>query len=195
MRTWKLARELALAWPALAIALVAIVSTPHAPWRVLGALTTALLAGLAVRGIGDLAGAPPPRGGEGLRILATSVLRGAVVLSALRLDWGAIAAAGARPWVVALVAVVGGLAAFTLLSRALGVRGSLAGLVAIGTSVCGAAAITAAVPRLRPKDEDVTLGIAIISVLGAPPAVAFVLVRALAGIGGAAFGCPRRRRA
>lgn len=182
MRFSVLARELALAWPALVIALLALVTTPHAPWRVLGALTTALVAGLLVRGIRDLTGAAPPRGAEGLRIFATTVLRIGVVLSALRLDWNAIAAAGARPWLVALVAVVGGLGTLTLLSRILGVRGPLIGLVAIGTSVCGAAAITAAVQRLGPKDEDVTLGIALISVLGAALSVLFVLVHALVGL-------------
>lgn len=179
-------RSLARAWPALAIALVAIVTTPHAPWRVLGPLTTALLLGLAVRAVVDRAGASPARG-EGLRILATEVLRFGVVVSALRLDWSAIAEAGPRPWIIALVAVVGGLIAFTALARALGVRGSLAALVAIGTSVCGAAAIAAAAPRLGSREEHVTLGVALISVVGAALSVVLVLVHASTGLGGDAY--------
>lgn len=217
-------RDLARAWPALLIALLAILTTPHAPWRVLGPLTAALIAGLAVRGIGDRLGRPPSeasarsRGGSpavrrlfaalvgrgaardpqrtaagpashdaGLRLLATGVLRAGVVVSALRLDWGAIAEAGARPWLIAVVAVVGGLFTFALLSRALGARGTLAALVAIGTSVCGAAAIAAASPRLRARDEDVTLAIAVISVLGAAFSVGFVLLQAWTGLGAESY--------
>lgn len=179
--------SVARAWPALAIAIVAIGTTPHAPWRILGPLTSALLLGLAVRALLDRAGATRPRDGEGLRILATDVLRIGVVVSALRLDWGAIAQAGPRPWIIALVSVVGGLAAFTAIARALGARGSLAALVAIGTSVCGAAAIAAAAPRLRARDEEVIRGVAVISVLGAALSVALVLVHALTGLGGATY--------
>lgn len=149
-------------------------------------LTTALLLGVAVRAVVDRAGASPVRD-EGLRILATDVLRSGVVVSALRLDWSAIAEAGPRPWIIALVAVVGGLIAFTALSRALGVRGSLAALVAIGTSVCGAAAIASAAPRLGARDEDVTLGVAVISVIGAALSVGLVLVHASTELGGDAY--------
>lgn len=179
------ALPLAAAWPAIAIAIVALVTTPHAPWRILGPLSTALIAGLLLRGLREVSGKPPSaRENEGLRVFATHVLRAAVVLSALRLDWSAIAAAGARPWIIAGVAVIGGLLAFAALTRALGVRGSLAALVAIGTSVCGAAAIAAAAPRLGADEDDVTLAIALVSVLGAALAVVFVGVHAVTGLGG-----------
>jgi len=104
------------------------------------------------------------------------------VLSALRLDWSAIANAGPRPWLVAIAAVLGGMLAFAVLLRRAGEHGRLAALVAIGTSVCGAAAITAAAPRLGARDDEVTRGIAIISVLGAALSVALVLVYAWLGV-------------
>ncbi|HEY8430382.1 MAG TPA: putative sulfate exporter family transporter [Sandaracinaceae bacterium] len=176
------AARLLSAWPALTIALVAVLATPHTPFRVLGSLTTALVVGFAVRGARDLAGARP-LADEGLAWLATGVLRAAVVVSALRLDWGAITAAGARPWVVAFVVVVGGLAAFAVISRALGVRGPLPALLAIGTSVCGAAAIAALAVRVKAPDDDVSRSIAVVSVLGAALSLGFVLVRTWAGFG------------
>lgn len=179
---------LAAAWPALLVAVFAMLTTPHAPWRLLGPLSTALVAGLIVRGARDAVGrAPEATESDGLRLLATHVLRAAVVVSALRLDWNAIAAAGPRPWIVAAVAVVGGLGAFALLSRALGVRGTLPALLAIGTSVCGAAAITAAAPRLQAADHDVTRAIAVVSVLGAALAVGMVVLHAATGLGGDAY--------
>ncbi|MGN6109615.1 MAG: putative sulfate exporter family transporter [Kofleriaceae bacterium] len=181
-------RALVAAWPALVVAALALLTTPHAPWRALGPLSAALLIGLAVRAIRDRAGASPgPAEQAGLRVLATTVLRAAVVISALRLDWAAIAAAGARPWWIAGATVLGGLASFAVLGRWLGLRGPLVALVAIGTSVCGAAAITAAAPRLGARDEDATVAIAIVSVLGAVVSIGLVLAHAWIGIGGEAY--------
>jgi uncharacterized integral membrane protein (TIGR00698 family) len=179
---------LVAAWPALAVAAFALVTTPHAPWRVLGPLSAALLAGLVVRGVREhLHAAPGEREDAGLRILATTVLRAGVVLSALRLDWSAIAHAGPRPWLVALAAVLGGMLVFAVLLRRTGEHARLAALIAIGTSVCGAAAITAAAPRLGARDDEVTRGIAIISVLGAALSVALVLAHAWLGLPDAAY--------
>jgi len=171
------------AWPAAAVAAFALLTTPHAPWQVLGPLSAALLAGLALRGVRERLGAAPrAREDAGLKLLATTVLRAGVVLSALRLDWSAIAHAGPRPWLVAIAAVLGGMLVFALLLRRAGEHGRLAALVAIGTSVCGAAAITAAAPRLGARDDELTRGIAIISVLGAALSVALVLAHAWLGL-------------
>jgi len=178
-------RTLVAAWPAFAIGILLLVTTPSAPWHVLGPLTAALVAGLIVRAVRDRVRAEPDATERaGLQLLATTVLRAAVVVSALRLDWGLIARSGSGPWLVALAAVLAGLAAFAVLARWLGQRGPLVTLIAVGSSVCGAAAITAVAPRVDARDEDVTVGIAIVSVLGAAFAVALVLLHAWTGLGG-----------
>ncbi|UJR82983.1 putative sulfate exporter family transporter [Sandaracinus amylolyticus] len=183
-----LARNVGRAWPAIMIALLALVTTPHAPWRAIGALTTALLVGAALRATRERLGSAPRADEDaGLRTLSTHVLRAAVVASALRLDGSLIASAGWRPWIVALVAVAFGLVLFALLARALGLSSRLAGLVAIGTSVCGAAAIVAAAPRLDAREEDVSLAVATVSVLGAALALLLAGAHAIGALDGPTF--------
>lgn len=180
--------DIAHAAPALVIAAGALLLTPHTPLRAIGPLTTALIAGIVARAwldatrtrLGD-------RARRGLAHLAGPVLRGAVVISALRLDWIAIAEAGPAPWIVAALAIPVGMASFALGSRLLGVRTTLAALVAIGTSVCGAAAITVAAPRVRARQDDIDLAVAIVSVLGAVSALFMIGVRQLTGMGDELF--------
>lgn len=176
-------------WVAVAIGALSIVVTPLAPWRAVGALTFALLVGIAVRAIRDHAGrAVGPAEDAALRTMATTVLRIAVVVSALRLDWPGIVHAGARPWLVAVVAIATGMFAFAVVARWLRLRGPLVALVAVGTSVCGAAAIMAAAPRVNATDEDVTVSIAIISVLGAMMSLGLIIAHALSGISPDTYG-------
>lgn len=176
--------DLVHAAPALLIAGLALILTPLTPLSAIGALSTALIAGLVWRGVRDVwGGTPTDRAQRGTALLAGPVLRAAVIVSSLRLDWVAIAEAGPRPWLVAGVAVLTGIASFAALSRMLRVRSSLAALVAIGTSVCGAAAIAAAAPRLRAREADVDVSVAIVSVLGAATVLAMLAGRSLFGLG------------
>lgn len=179
------ARTLSRGWLALAIAAFGIVTTPVAPWRVLGPLTFSLLLGICVRAVRDRIGRPVSSTEDaGLRTMATTLLRVAVVVSALRLDWTAIARAGVHPWLVATIGIGAGLGVFALLGRWFQIRGPRYALIAIGTSVCGAAAITAAAPQVKASDEDVTVAIAVISVVGAVLAFALVMASTTIGLGG-----------
>lgn len=176
-------------WVAVAIGALSIVVTPLAPWRAVGALTFALLVGIAVRAFRDHAGrAVGPAEDAALRTMATTMLRIAVVASALRLDWTGIVHAGVRPWLVAVVAITTGMFAFAVVARWLRLRGPLVALVAVGTSVCSAAAIMAAAPRVHARDEDVTVSIAIISVLGAMMSLGLIIAHALLGISSDTYG-------
>lgn len=181
--------RLGYGWVAIAIGAVSLATTPLAPWRALGALTFALLVGMVVRAIRDRAGRPVGSAEDGaLRTMATTMLRVAVVVSALRLDWTSIVHAGVRPWLVAVLAISTGMVAFAVLARWLRLRGPVVALVAVGTSVCGAAAITAAAPRVNASDEDVTVSIAIISVLGAVMSIALIIAHAVLGITPETYG-------
>ena len=176
-------------WVAIAIAAVSLATTSHAPWRVLGPLTVALVLGIGIRALRDARDSPvSPIEDAGLRWLATTLLRAAVVVSALRLEWSAIAHAGLQPWIVAIIAIAIGMGGFAVLARLLKLRGPLVGLIAIGTSVCGAAAITAAAPRVNASDEDTTIAIAVISVLGALLSLGLVVTHAVTGFDSELYG-------
>ena len=170
-------------WPLVVLAVLCVWLVPYTPLRVLGPSTIALLAGMAL-------GAPIARVVplDVLVWMSREVLRVAVVLTAVRLDWILLAGAGPGPLVVAVLAVVLGLATFALLFRVMRVPPRLGALLAIGTSVCGAAAITAARPVVGATDEESHVGIAIISVLGAAASLVLVIAHGLGWISSGLYG-------
>jgi len=164
-------RHVLRVWPFLLVALASVLVVPRTPLRVLGPLTVALLLGMAFRATAVARATPRPS----VAWLSRDVLRAGVVLVGARLDWVLLAQAGAAPIVVALTAVVVGLSVFAALLKALGVPRRLGALIAIGSSVCGAAAITAARPVVGATDEEANIGIATVSVLGALASLGLVI--------------------
>jgi uncharacterized integral membrane protein (TIGR00698 family) len=157
------ARRALSAWPLAVVAVACVVLVPSTPLRMLGPLTVALMLGMALRGAPLVRSIPR----EGVLFVSREVLRFGVVLTAIRLDGVLLARAGAGPIVVAVSAIAAGFLTFAVLLRLIGVPARLGALLAIGTSVCGAAAITAARPVVNSSDEEAHIAIATVSVLGA----------------------------
>ena len=171
-------------WVLVAVAAASIALVPLTPLRLLGPLTVALLLGMLLRRAPGVRNVPR----ASLGFLSREVLRAGVVLVGARLDWILLARAGAGPIVIALTAVVVGLGLFAFLRRVLGVPHRLGALLAIGSSVCGAAAITAARPVVGASDEEANVGIAIVSVLGALFSVVLVAGHAAGVISAGVYG-------
>lgn len=176
-------RALAL-WPLVLVAAASVLLVPSTPLRVLGPLTVALLLGMAVRPTPLVRSIPR----DAVIWLSREVLRAGVILVGVRLDWVLLARAGAGPMLVAITAVGVGLALFAVLLRVLGVPRRLGVLLAIGSSVCGAAAITAARPVVGASDEEANVGIAIVSVLGAVASLGLVVAHGAGWLGDGTYG-------
>jgi uncharacterized integral membrane protein (TIGR00698 family) len=131
----------------------------------LGPLVVALLLGVALAASGW---ARRRRLGErpGVRFVARDLLRLGIVLLGARLDVRVLTEIG--PW--ALAGSVAGVAvAFAVVEgagRALRLPPELRRAVAVGTAICGASAIAAALPLLRARAEHASLAIATISLVG-----------------------------
>lgn len=102
----------------------------------------------------------------GLRFCASTVLRIGIVLLGIRLS---LFGAGkftlvALPFVAAAIAI--GLTAVGMLGRTIGLSRELSGLIAVGTSICGATAIVATAPLIRARETEVSYAIACITVFG-----------------------------
>ena len=122
----------------------------------------AILIGMALANLYRLPAAAQP----GLRVCTTTVLRIGIMLLGIRLS---LASAGkftliALPFVVLVIT----LALFLVgrLSKRLGLSRQLGGLIAIGTSICGATAIVATAPLIRAKDSEVSYAIGCITLFG-----------------------------
>lgn len=112
----------------------------------------------------------------GLQFCMSTVLRLGIMLLGIRLS---LAGAGqftlvALPFVTASVAV--GLLTVGWLGRYVGLSRQLSGLIAIGTSICGATAIVATAPLIKANESEVSYAVACITVFGLVAMFAYPLL-------------------
>lgn len=146
--------------------------------KLLGPLVLALLVGVAWRSVQR--GSAPQLVVPGMRFSASVLLRLGIVLLGVRLDLRALAEVGVPVLVGSVLGVVVAWLSVELLGKAWRVPVDLRRSVAIGTGVCGASAIAAALPVLRAKEENASVAVAVVSVLGTLGVVAFAAGDALA---------------
>ncbi len=157
----------------------------HLPgMSVLGPLGIAMILGVAWRATLGLHARALP----GMVFAARTLLRVGVVLLGARLDFGLLVRAGPRVLVLDLLVVVIGLTVMERLGKGLGLgRGVRLGL-AIGSCICGAAAIAAAAPIIDASDDDVSVSVGIVSLLGTLGVIGFAVVAPLIGMGVQRYG-------
>lgn len=127
-----------------------------------GPLVLAMLLGILWRAIFGL----PNAAKAGAAFAAGIVLKVGIVLLGVRLDFALLAQVG-PVILLATVLVVGlGILAIDRIGAWMGMGHGLRLGIAIGTSVCGASAIVAAVPVIGAKAEDAGVAVGVISVLG-----------------------------
>lgn len=102
----------------------------------------------------------------GVRFGATTVLRVGIMLLGIRLSLVSAGASAlvALPFVAAAIAA--GLGTVGWLGGRMGLGRRLAGLIAVGTSICGATAIVATAPVIGADEDEVSYAIASITVFG-----------------------------
>lgn len=153
-------------------------------FRVVGTLGIALLLGLFWRALFGL----PVATRAGATFSARTLLRLGVVLLGVRLNFGLLYQAGPRVLLLALIVTVIGFIAMERLGKWLGLPRGLRFIVAIGSSVCGASAIAAAAPVVKASDDDVSVAVSIISLLGTAGVLGFSLLAAVLPISVEGYG-------
>jgi uncharacterized integral membrane protein (TIGR00698 family) len=159
--------------PGVALALgLAIAGERLAYWfgtRILGfshspisAVPVAVLLGLIVRNVIGLPAIYEP----GLKISIRFLLRFGIVLLGLRLSLGAVSIVGLAALPVIVICIACALAAAWWLGRALHLPRRLAGLIAVGTSICGVSAIVAAAAAIEAEDDEVSYAVACVTLFG-----------------------------
>lgn len=160
-------------WAGILLALlVSVVAIYAADWvgeSVLGftkspvsAIMTAIIVGMLVA---NTIGVPESLK-SGLKFCTSTILRLGIMLLGIRLS---LYGAGqftlvALPFVIVAIAV--GLITVTYLGRAMGLTQQLAGLIAVGTSICGCTAIVATAPLIKADESEVSYAVACITVFG-----------------------------
>ncbi|ARP98232.1 YeiH family protein [Pseudorhodoplanes sinuspersici] len=109
---------------------------------------------------------PPPRCLPGIGFAGRRILRLAIVLLGLQLSATQLLAIGLDGFVIATCVVAITFIAVAWMGPLLGVDARLAGLIAAGTSICGASAVAAMSTVNQASEEDVTYAMAAVTVFG-----------------------------
>jgi uncharacterized integral membrane protein (TIGR00698 family) len=167
-----------------AVALLAI-GLSHLPGLShIGALSLALLLGLAVRGCWDV----PAEQATGITFSARHLLRIGIVLIGVRLNFDLLMQAGPRIFILAASIIITGLCVITWLGRRCGLPGMQALLLAVDSSICGASAAAAAAPVIRARQEDIALVVPICSLIGTFGLLSLACVQHLLDLTPTTFG-------
>jgi uncharacterized integral membrane protein (TIGR00698 family) len=150
---------------ALAASLVPLLlQRAPAPWSgiPLSPVLLAILFGLCLAGVAQRT----PGWRPGLSLAAGPLLKLGVMLIGLRLSLGELGDLGVQAVPLVLGALVTGLGLALLLGRVLGVERKLTALLAVGSAICGASAIAATAPALRPRPEQTAYALACVALFG-----------------------------
>ncbi|MNR89302.1 hypothetical protein D3C72_202670 [compost metagenome] len=146
--------------------------------KIMGALTVALVIGILWRATAGL----PAMAIPGTKFTSRTLLRLGIVLMGARLDFGLVAQAGPKILFLDVVMIALGIAGITAIAKRFGVPAKLGMLMAVGTSICGASAVAAASSVTKADEDEVTLAVALMGILGTLGVLFYVFAGPLLGL-------------
>ncbi len=129
----------------------------------------AIVIGLLLAGIARTR----PTWEPGLSLAAGPLLKLAVMLIGLRLSLGQAGSLGLYALPLVAAALISGLGLAWLLGRMFRVGTKLTALLAVGSAICGASAIAATAPALRPRAEETAYALACVALIGLAATIAY----------------------
>ena len=143
-----------------------------------GPLVIAILVGILWRALMGI----PEYAGAGIGFAGKKLLRYGIILMGVRLNLNAILAAG--PQIILLDGSIIALAIVIIcsLGKVFAVEKKLTLLTAVGTGICGAAAIAAIAPTVNSKEDETVVAVATVAILGTVGSVLYVLLQPLLGL-------------
>ena len=152
--------------------------------HLLGTLGIALVLGMLWRALFGW----PERAVPGARFSAKTLLNLGVILLGVRLDFVLLYRAGLTVLLLDLLVVTTGLLVIERLGKVMGLSRGLRLALAVGSSICGASAIAAAVPIIGANDDEVSVAVGIVSLLGTLGVLGYGLAGPLLGWSPAHYG-------
>ena len=150
----------------------------------LGTLGLALVLGLVCRAVFGLPKAAAP----GVTFSAKTLLNLGVILLGVRLNFALLYAAGPAVLLLDLLVVGAGMLTIERLGKRMGLTRGLRLALAVGSSICGPSAIAAAVPIIGANDDEVSVAVGTVSLLGALGAVGYILLAPLLELSPRVYG-------
>lgn len=152
--------------------------------RPISASILAIVLAIAIRNLLTV----PKASIAGCKHIVRNAIPAAIVLAGAGLNLSQAAGAGWQSFAIVAASMAVAMCASVLLGRWLGVSQRTALLIGTGTAVCGTSAIVAAAPLLEAEDEDLTLSVGTVSLLGLILMFALPVAGGLLGLDQRAFG-------
>lgn len=156
---------------AIAFAGIVVARVPYI--EKLGPLVAAILLAIGYRQVVGYPEIIKP----GIQFSAKKILRFAIILFGFRLNLEIILNQGLGLLVRGAISIAVAMVITLLVAKWLKADNSLSLLLAVGTGVCGAAAIAAVSPIIKSKDEDTAIGVGIIALMGTVFTIIYTILR------------------
>lgn len=141
-------------------------------FSIMGIMIISILLGMSWR---SLMG-PQTNANSGIEFSSKFLLRLGIILMGLRLNLQEIAEAGISVVLIDVIVITFTLCLMIYLGKVFKVNRQLSALIAVGTAVCGAAAIVAVSSVIKPKKEYTALAVACIAILGTIGAFMYIVL-------------------
>jgi uncharacterized integral membrane protein (TIGR00698 family) len=154
-----------------AVLAYAIHYLPLAPFRVanasgvrrpISAAIIAILAGVLVRNLFPVPGSVV----EGCKVIVRKAIPLTIVLTGAGLNLALLATAGVKALTITVICIGVATASAYYCGRLFGLLPKTALLIGAGTAICGNSAIVAVAPLIDASDEDVTLSVGTVNIMG-----------------------------
>jgi uncharacterized integral membrane protein (TIGR00698 family) len=160
------------------------IASDHAARRPISASIIAILLGVLLRNLYTL----PASVANGCKSIVKRVLPASIVLTGAGLNLVQMSSLGLTAFSITLVCIVCATLVAVYIGRLFGVWPKTALLIGAGTAICGTSAIVAVAPLIEAEDEDVTLSVATVNLLGMILMFLFPLAGGLLMLSDNAFG-------
>jgi uncharacterized integral membrane protein (TIGR00698 family) len=116
------------------------------------------------------------------------LLRLGIILLGVRLNLDLVVHGGWKILFLDMSVIITGLCFITWLGTSLGLDSTLACLIAVDSSICGASAVAAAAPVLRARDDETALVIPLCSLIGTIAVLAFTFAQGMLHLAPQTYG-------
>ncbi|SHJ61726.1 YeiH family protein [Desulfofundulus thermosubterraneus] len=153
-------------------------------FSVSGPMVIAILIGICWRGVMGI----HKHANVGINFASKRLLRYGIVLMGVRLNLDAIVATGPKIILLDAAVILTAIVIICFLGRLFAVEERLALLTAVGTGVCGAAAVAAVTPTIKASQDETVVSVASVAVLGTIGSVLYVLLQPFWGLDASSYG-------
>ncbi|SHF02442.1 YeiH family protein [Desulforamulus putei] len=143
-----------------------------------GPLIIAIIVGITWRALMGI----PAHASAGIRLASKKLLQLGIILMGVRLNLNAIFTAAPQIILLDVSVIVLAIGIIYYLGRIYRVEKKLALLTAVGTGICGAAAIAAIAPTIKSDEDETVVSVATVAILGTFGSIIYILLQPYLGL-------------